>query len=142
VFIRVPVLWSHDTRLWKVEYPTVINSPNRNGDLNIDIAPDRIRVGTDGVGALDKLSRRLLVDTGNSDGKSGGQHEPTRVVAAEANLGNNFDVAIGKMAAGLAADVEERVLKTGGIASGEELLWIGCIALASKRLGQGQLKIE
>jgi hypothetical protein len=38
--------------------------------------------------------------------------------------------------------VEERILKTGSIASGEELLWVGCIALAFERLGQGQLKIE
>ncbi len=73
-----------------------MNSPNRDGDLNIDITLDRIRVGTNGVGALDKLSCRLLVDAGDSHGERGGQHKPTRVVAAEANLGDNFDVAIGK----------------------------------------------
>src|SRR6266481_5747587 len=60
------------------------NSPNRDGDLNIDITLDRIRVGTNGVGALDKLSRRLLVDAGDGHGERGGQHEPTRVVAPEA----------------------------------------------------------
>ena len=120
----------------------LVYSPNGDGDLDIDIAFDGIRVGTDGVGALDKLCRRLLVDAGDGHGERGGQHERTRVVAAEADLGDNFDVAIGKMAASLGAHVKERILKTGSIASGEELLWVGCIALASERLGQGQLKIE
>jgi hypothetical protein len=92
--------------------------------------------------ALNKLSRRLLVYAGESYGERSRQHKPTGVVAAEANLGDNFDVAIGKMAASLGAHLKERILKTGSIASGEELLWAGCIALASERLGQGQLKIE
>jgi hypothetical protein len=92
--------------------------------------------------ALDKLPRGLLVDAGDVHGERGGQLEPTRVGAAEANLGNNFDVVIGKMAASLAANMEERILKARGIAAGEELLRVGCIAFASERLGQGQLKIE
>ena len=79
--------------------------------MDIDIALDRIRVGTNGVGALDKLSRRRLACAGDSHGERGRQHKPTRVVAAEANLGDNFDVAIGKMAASLGAPVEERILK-------------------------------
>ena len=94
------------------------------------------------MGALNKLSRRLLVYAGESHGERSRQHKPTGVVAAEANLGDNFDVAIGKMAASLGAHVEERILRTGSIASGEELLWVGCVALASERLGQGQLNIE
>jgi len=110
--------------------------------LNIDIALDRIRVGTDGVGTLDKLCRRLLVDASDGHGEGGGQHKSTRVVAAEANLGDNFDVVIGEMAASLAAYVEEGILEARSIASGEELLRVGRIAFTSERPGQGQLKIE
>jgi len=115
--------------------------PNRDGDLDIDISLDRIRVGTDGVGALDKLSRRFLVDPSDGHGERGGKHERARVVAAEADLGDNFDVAIGEMTASLAADAQERILKTRGIAAGEELLWVGRIAFTSEASGQGQLKI-
>jgi hypothetical protein len=46
------------------------------------------------------------------------------------------------MAARLGADVDERILKTGSIAFGEGMLWVGYIAFTSVRLGQGQLKIE
>ena len=46
------------------------------------------------------------------------------------------------MAMSLGVHVEERILKTGSIAFGEELLWVGYIAPTSERLGQGQLKIE
>ena len=88
-----------------------LNSSNRDVDLDIDIALDRIRVGTNGMGALNKLFRRLLIYAGDSHGERSRQHKPTRVVAAEANLGDNFDVAIGKMAASLGAPVEERILK-------------------------------
>jgi hypothetical protein len=35
------------------------------------------------VGALDKLSRRLLVDAGDGHGEHGGQHERTRVWSPE-----------------------------------------------------------
>jgi hypothetical protein len=66
----------------------------------------------------------------------------TRVVAAEADLGDNFDVAIGEMTASLTAHVQERILKACGIAAGKELLWVGRIAFTSERSGQGQLKIE
>src|SRR6266481_2795410 len=118
------------------------NSPNRDGDLNIDITLDRIRVGTNGVGALDKLCRRLLVDAGNGHGERGGQHEPTRVVAAEANLGDNFDVVIGEMAASLAAHAQQGIFKARGITAGEELLWVGRIAFAFERSGKGQLEIK
>src|SRR5580700_5077896 len=117
-------------------------STNRDGDLDIDVTLDCIRVGTDGVRALYKLSCRCPVDAGDGHGERGGQHERTRVVAAEADLGDNFDVAIGEMAASLAAHVKERVLKARGIAAGEELLWVGGIAFTSEGFGQGQLKIE
>jgi hypothetical protein len=110
--------------------------------LDIDISLDRIRVGTDGVGALNELSRRFLVDAGDGHGERGGQHERTRVIAAEADLGDNFDIAIGEMVASLAAHVQECILKARGIAAGEELLWVGRIASTAKRFGQGQLKIE
>jgi hypothetical protein len=40
--------------------------------LDIDIALDRIRVRTNGVGALDKLSRRLLVNASDGHGERGG----------------------------------------------------------------------
>jgi hypothetical protein len=79
--------------------------------LDIDIAPDCIRVGTDGAGALDKLSRRLLVAAGDGHGERGGQHERTGAVAAEADLGDNFDVAIGEFVTSLAADAQEGILK-------------------------------
>jgi hypothetical protein len=49
-----------------------LNSPNRDGGSDIDIALDRIRVGTDGVGALDKLFRRLMVDAGHGHGERDG----------------------------------------------------------------------
>src|SRR3977135_3945855 len=111
--------------------------------MNIDIAPDRIRVRTNGVGALDKLSRRLLVDASNGHGKRGGQHEPTRVVAAEADLGDDFDdVVIGEMVASLAAHAQQGIFKARGITAGEELLWVGRIAFASERSGKGQVKIK
>jgi hypothetical protein len=116
-----------------------LNSPNRDGDLDIDIVPDRIRVGTDGVGALDKLSRRLLVDAGDDYGERGGQHERTRVVPAQADLGDNFNVAIGEFVASLAAHAQERILKARGIAAGEELLWVGRIAFTSKSSGMASL---
>jgi hypothetical protein len=77
------------------------------------------------------VSRRRLVCAGDSHGERGREHKPTRVVAADANLGDNFDVATGKMAASLGAHVEERILKTGSIAFGEEVLWVGYIALTS-----------
>jgi hypothetical protein len=51
------------------------------------------------VGALDKLSRRLLVDAGDGHGERGRQHERTGVVAAEADLRDNFNVTIGEFAA-------------------------------------------
>jgi len=117
-------------------------SPNGDCDLDINIALDRIRVRTNGVGALDKLSRRFLVDASNGHGKRGGQHESTRVVAAEANLGGDFDVVIGEMVPSLAAHAQQGILKARGIAAGEELLWIGRIAFASERSGEGQLKIK
>jgi hypothetical protein len=110
--------------------------------LDIDITLDRIRVGTDGVSALDKVSRRLLFDAGDGHGKCGGQHERTRVGAAEADLGSNFGVAIGEMAASLTAHRKERMLNARGIAAGEELLRVGRIAFTSEPSGQGQLKIE
>src|SRR6266436_6718316 len=115
---------------------------NGDCDLDIDISLDRIRVRTNGVGALDKLSRRLLVDASNGHGKRGGQYEPTRVVAAEANLGDDFDVVIGEMVPSLAAHAQQGILKARGIAAGEELLWIGRIAFASERSGEGQPKIK
>jgi len=110
--------------------------------LDIDISLDRIRVRTNGVGALDKLSRRLLVDAGNGHGKRGGQYEPTRVVAAEADLGDNVYVVIGEMVASLAAHAQQGILKARGIAAGEELLWVGRIAFASERSGKSQLEIK
>jgi len=94
------------------------------------------------MGALDELFRNLLVDAGDGHSERGRQHERTRVVAAEADLGDNFDIAIGEMAASLTAHVKERILKARGIAAGEELLWVGRIAIASERFGQSQLKIE
>ena len=108
--------------------------------MDIDIAPDRIRIGTDGVGALDKLSRRLLVDAGDAHGERGGQHERTGVVAAEADLSDNFDVAIGEFAASLAADSQKGVLKARGMAAGKELLWVGRIAVTSERSGRASLR--
>jgi hypothetical protein len=74
-----------------------LNSPNRDGDLDIHITLDRIRVGTDGVGTFDELFCRLLIGTADGHGERGGQHERTRGVAAKANLGDNFDVVIGEM---------------------------------------------
>jgi hypothetical protein len=90
------------------------------------------------VGARDELSRRLLVNAGDGHGKRGGQHERTRVVAAEADLGDNFDVVIRELVTSLTANAQERILKASGIASGKELLWVGRIAFASQRSGQGQ----
>ena len=57
--------------------------------------------------ALDQVSRHLLVDAGDGHGKRGGQNERTRVVAAEADLGDNFDVVIGEFVVSLAADAQQ-----------------------------------
>jgi hypothetical protein len=64
------------------------------------------------------------------------------VVAAEADLGDIFEVAIAEFEASLAADAQQGILKARGIVAGKELLWVGRIAFTSKRSGQGQLKIE
>jgi hypothetical protein len=49
--------------------------------LDINIALDCIRIGTDGVGALDKLCGHFLVNAGDSHGERSGQHERTRGVS-------------------------------------------------------------
>ena len=92
------------------------------------------------MGALNELSRRFLVDAGDGHAERGGQHERTRVIAAEADLGDNFDIAIGEMVASLAAHVQECILKARGIAAGEELLRVGRIAFASERFGRASLR--
>jgi hypothetical protein len=70
------------------------------------------------------------------------KHERTRAVAAHADLGDNFNVAVGEFVASFAAHAQERILKACGIAAGEELLWVSRIAFTSKRSGHGQPKIE
>jgi hypothetical protein len=110
--------------------------------LDIHIAHDGIRVGTDGVGALDKLHGRFLVNAGDGHPECSVQHEGARVVAAEADLGDNFDIAIGEMVASLTADAQERILKACGIPASEELFRVGGIAFTSEHSGHGQLKIE
>jgi len=60
------------SRLVTLSLCLCLNSPNRDRGSDIDITLDRIRVGTDGVGALDKLFRRLMVDAGDGHGERGG----------------------------------------------------------------------
>jgi len=88
------------------------------------------------VSAVNELFRRLLVDAGHRHGERSGKQERTRFVAAKADLRDDFDVAIGEMAASLAADVKESILKASGITAGEELLRIGRITFTSERLGR------
>jgi hypothetical protein len=121
---------------------SVLPSPNRDGGLDIHIALDCIRVGTDSVGALDKLHGRFLANAGDGHPECSVQHEGARVVAAEADLGDHFDVAIGEMVASLTADAQEGILKARGITTSEELLRVGGVAFTSERSGHGQLKIE
>jgi hypothetical protein len=64
-----------DTSYGTVQGVWRLDSPDRDGGLDIDIALDGIRVGTDGVGALDQLFRGLLVDPGYGDGERGREHE-------------------------------------------------------------------
>jgi hypothetical protein len=50
-----------------------LKSPNGDSGLDIDIALDGIRVRTDGVCALDKLFRGLLVDPCDGHSERGRQ---------------------------------------------------------------------
>src|SRR6478752_4954246 len=117
-------------------------STSRNGDPNLDVAPNSIGIRADLVGRLGQVFGRLLVDSGDSDRKCGGEHEIARVVATETNFRNDFDVTVRKPESFLAAYMEERVLKTGRVAAGEERLRIGGISFAAKFTGQRQLHIK
>jgi hypothetical protein len=75
--------------------PGVIRT-SRNGDANVDVAPNSIGIGADFVCRLNQLFGLLLVDSCDSDCECGGEHEAARVVATETNLSNDFDVFVGK----------------------------------------------
>src|SRR5580704_15276921 len=101
-----------------------------------------IGIRADLVGRLGQVFGSLLVDSGDSDRKCGGEHEIARVVATETNFSNDFDVTVRKPEPLLAAYTQERVLETGRVAAGEERLRIGCISFAAKFTGQRQLHIK
>src|SRR5947209_1378361 len=101
------------------------DSPDRDGDRDIDIAPDRIRVGADGMSTLDEPFSGLLIDASNGYRKRGGQHEASCFISTKVDPGDDVDIVIGKAVAGIPAHIKECILKAGHIAAGEELFGIG-----------------
>src|ERR1700676_4174782 len=101
-------------------------STSRNGDPNLDVAPNSFGIKADLVGRLGQVFGRLRVDSGDKDRKCCREHEIARVVATETNFSNDFDVTVRKPEPLLAAYTQERVLETGRVAAGQELLRIGC----------------
>src|SRR5260370_8039375 len=54
-------------------------STNRNGDPNVDVAPNCIGIAAHFVIRLDQIFGLLLIDSGERDRECGGQHEAARV---------------------------------------------------------------
>jgi hypothetical protein len=63
------------------------------------------------MGTLDEHFGRLLVDTSNGYGKRGGEHESSRFILTESDLGDDFDVVIGGVVAGLSTHAESAFSK-------------------------------
>jgi hypothetical protein len=91
---------------------------------------------------VDKRFCHLLVDPGDGHGKRGRQHEGIGFISAKADLGDDFNVVIGKFVARLATGAKERVFEARRIAASEELLGIGGAAFATERLGQCEVEVE
>src|ERR1700722_19771248 len=87
------------------------SSADRDGDRHIDVAPDRIRVGADGMSTLDELFGGPLIDASNGHGKGGGQDEASCVISAKVDPGADVDIVIGNAVAGIPAHMQESVLK-------------------------------
>ena len=94
------------------------------------------------MGTLDESFSGLFVDASNGHDKGGGQHEASCFISTKVDPGDDVDIVIGKLVAGVPAHMKECVLKTGCIAAGEELFGIGCIALSAKCPGQCELEVE
>ena len=102
-----------------------------DGEANVDVAVDGIGVGADFVRRRDQLFGFLLVDSGDGDRKCGREYEAARLVATEADLGDDFNVFVHKLQPGITADVQDRVLETGGVTAGKQRLRVGRIPLAA-----------
>ena len=72
------------------------DSPDRDRDRHIDIVPDRIRVGADGMGTLDESFGGLLVDASHGHGKRCGQHEAPCFISTKVDSGDDVDVVSAK----------------------------------------------
>jgi hypothetical protein len=91
---------------------------------------------------LDESVRRALIYSGDGDAERCGQHECAELVTAETDLGDNFDIIVGKVMICLASDVQKRIFKAGCIAASEELLGICGAALTAKLRWKRQLEVE
>jgi hypothetical protein len=94
------------------------------------------------MSTLDEHFGCLLVDASNGYGKRSREHESSRLISTEADLGDDFDVGIGGAVAGISTHAEECILKAGCIAAGEQLLGIGRITSSAKGSGQRKLEVE
>jgi len=85
---------------------------------------------------------RLLVDASDGHDKRGGQHETSCFISTKVDPGDGTDIVIGKAVAGVPAHMKQRVLKTGCIPAGKELLGIGRITPSAKSAGERELEVE
>jgi len=85
---------------------------------------------------------RLLVDASDGHDKRGGQHETSCFISTKVDPGDDTDIVIGKAMAGVPAQMKQRVLKTGCIPAGKELLGIGRITPSAKSAGERELEVE
>src|SRR5258708_23876709 len=76
-------------------------STSRNGNPNVDVAPNSIGIGADFVGRLNQLLGLVLIDSCDRDRECRGQHKAARFVATETNFGNDFDVSVRKSEPGI-----------------------------------------
>ena len=94
------------------------------------------------MSTLDEPFGGPLIDASNGHGKGGGQDEASCVISAKVDPGGDVDIVIGKVVAGIPANMKECILKAGRIPAGEELLGIGRIAPSAKGPGQCELEVE
>jgi hypothetical protein len=139
-FISRFLLFSWLPRLWREIDRS--DSPDRDKGRHIDIAPDRIRVRADGISTLDEPVSGLLVDASNGHGERGGQHEACCFISTEVDPGDDVDIVISKVVAGIPAYMKECILKAGCITAGEELFGIGRIAPSAEGSGQREFEVE
>ena len=94
------------------------------------------------MSTLNESFSGLLVDASNGHDKRGGQHEASCFIPTKVDPGDDIDIVIGKAVAGVPAHMKQRVLKTGCIPAGKELLGIGRITPSAKSPGERELEVE